>query len=129
MDFRPLTSHEREVIERLLEPRFPGRDELRAQLAVATARPKDDHGCIELRVESAPRAPVKHPIPAEGECTDNDGLTIQVHLQVVDGYLAGLVVFKLGGDDPLGLPPARDLKLFAAYSDEAGVWNRSPKFP
>ena len=34
--FRPLTTYEREVLEKLLEPEFPGRDELRQQLNSVT---------------------------------------------------------------------------------------------
>jgi hypothetical protein len=32
LTFRPLKTHERELLEKLLEPEFPGRDELRRQL-------------------------------------------------------------------------------------------------
>ena len=31
--FRPLTGYERGLLERLLEPQFPGRDELRRQMS------------------------------------------------------------------------------------------------
>jgi hypothetical protein len=128
-NFRSLTGHEREVLERLLEPRFPGRDELRVQLAIATARTVDEHGCIELRCESAPPAPVKHPIPTQGDYRDADGSLFEVLLWAPAGHMTSLEIIWYGDAIPRGLPPAGDLSLFAPYSDEAGVWNRSPKFP
>ena len=33
-----------------------------------------------------------------------------------------------GGEAPHRLPEARQLKLFAAYSDDAGVWTTSDRF-
>ena len=44
--FRPLKSTERELLERLLEPKFPGRDEFYAQLDGLVAKDLDDEGCL-----------------------------------------------------------------------------------
>jgi hypothetical protein len=126
--FRALKENEREVLERLLEPKFPGRDELRAQLTVATAREIDEDGCIELDCRSASPAVVNFNIPSEGECTDVDGVMVHVQLHVVDGFMKHLEIYKEDGSIPGGLPAANELKLFAAYSEEAGVWTRSEKF-
>ena len=71
--FRPLSVRERELIERLLEHDFPGRDELRTQLRSATARQILDDGTLELRCESSVKAPVRHRVPTEGTCRDTDG--------------------------------------------------------
>jgi hypothetical protein len=127
--FRPLTTNERDVVQRLLEPRFPGRDELRAQLDVATARETDDDGCIELACEGVPPAPVKWRIPAEGECPYGEGDIIYVLLYVENGFMSSLEIYTAGGTPWSGLPAAGDLKLFAPYSEDAGVWSRSDKFP
>jgi hypothetical protein len=127
--FRPLLTNERQILERLLEPRFPGRDELRAQLQVATAKTFDEDGCFDIQCsQPVSPAPVKSPIPTEGECADRDGATLHVQLHVVGGIMKCLEMYKEDGSAPLGLPDARSLKLFAAHSEDAGVWTRSEKF-
>jgi len=128
MSFRPLTASEREVLERLLEPRFPGRDELRAQLEHVTAQPLDDDGCLKLDCAGAAPAPVVSGVPTEGECLDADGGTLHVLLHVLGGFMRSLEMFKEDGSGPCALPAAAKLKLFAAQSEDAGVWTRSEKF-
>ena len=46
--FRPLTTYERELLEKLLEPEFPGRDELRQQLNSVTAKQLHEDGTLDL---------------------------------------------------------------------------------
>ncbi len=129
-DFRPLTGHEREVLERLLAPTFPGCVELRAQLAVLVARQTDDHGCLELACrEPAPAAPVRGPIPSQGEYKLADGVTLHVWLWAHDGFMSALELVRVGDDvPPHGLPPAREMSVFAPYSEDAGVWNTAERF-
>ena len=107
--FRPLFKHERALIEKLLEPEFAGRDELRAQLQTITGRPLLDDGTfIQLRCDSNVRAPVRNRVPTEGTCQDTDGETIDVLLHVVDGLMYQLEILKYGG--PIRKwPTARDL--------------------
>jgi hypothetical protein len=106
--FRPLSGRERELIERLLNQDFPGRDELRIQLQSATARQVLDDGTLELRCESGLKAPVRDRVPTEGTCRDIDGGTVDVLLHVVDGVMKELEILKHGG--PLLRPPeAKDL--------------------
>src|ERR1700744_5972978 len=69
--YRPLTRHEQEILDKLLEPSFPGRDELRAQVKLVEAREIDDDGCIEFSTIAAARADVKFNIPTEGEYRDS----------------------------------------------------------
>jgi hypothetical protein len=88
--FRPLAENERAVLQRLLKPRFPGRDELRAQLEIATARATDEDGCIELSCDGAPPAAVKAGIPAEGECPYGESDIIYVLLYVRNGFMSSL---------------------------------------
>ena len=96
--FRPLLKHERELIEKLLEPEFAGRDQLRAQLQTVTGRQLLDDGTfLELRSDSSVRAPVRDRVPTEGTCQDTDGRTIDVFLHVVDGFMHQLEILKYGG--------------------------------
>lgn len=112
----------------MLEPRFPGRDELRAQLAIATVRDFDDDGCLEFDCGGAAPALVKATIPTEGECLDADGWPVHVFLFVVNGFMKTLELRTLSGSTHRDLPEARRLTLFAPYSEDAGVWNTSDKF-
>lgn len=107
--FRPLFKHERELIEKLLEAEFEGRDELRAQLQTVTGRRLLDDGTfLELRCDSNVRAPVRNRVPIEGSCQDTDGGTIDVLLHVVDGFMHQLEILKYSG--PIRqLPTAADL--------------------
>jgi hypothetical protein len=126
--YRPLTRHEREVLDKLLEPSFPGRDELLAQVKLAEAKEIDDDGCIEFSRVSAARFQAKSSIPTEGEYRDVDGTTLHVQLHVVDGFVKQLELYKEDGSVPTGLPPASELRVFAAHSKEAGTWNRDDKY-
>lgn len=126
--YRPLKPAERELLERLLEPKFPGRDELHAQLDGLVVRELDDEGCLEFECRSGPRADVKWPAPAQGEGPDTDGLPLHVELHVTDGFISSLVMWKVGMDPPTGFPSAKGLSVFAPYSEDAGVWNTSEKF-
>ena len=114
---RPLTSNEREVITRLLEPEFPGRDELRDQLATARAIDLEDGG-FALECETAVRAPVKVTVPTEGEYVDADGVPVHVELHVVDGVMSELDIYKNDSSKVVDAPTASKLDVFAPYSRE-----------
>jgi hypothetical protein len=126
--FRPLRANERALVERFLEPKFPGRDELRAQLENATARALDDDGCFALDCSSGPPAPIKVTIAVEGECLDRDGEKLYIQLHVLGGLMKSVEMYREDGAGPMGLPDPMSLKLFASGSEEAGVWTRSEKF-
>ena len=97
-EFRPLFKQERDLIEKLLEPEFAGRDELRVQLQKVSARQiLEDGTIIELRCDSNLRAPVRNRVPTEGTCQDTDGGTIDVLLHVVDGLMHELEILKYAG--------------------------------
>src|SRR5580700_163999 len=85
--FRPLKTHERELLERLLEPKFPGRDELRHQLKSVSAKQIFEDGTLVLQCDASPPAPVKCRVATEGECVDADGGRICVLLHVVNGVM------------------------------------------
>jgi len=118
--FRPLKTHERELLKKLLEPEFPGRDELRNQLNSVTAKQVFEDGTLDLQCDPSPPAPVKSRVPTEGTCVDSDGVEIHVLLHVKDGAMSELEIFKDDGSLVLNPPVARDLVLFTVYG-EAGV--------
>jgi hypothetical protein len=123
--FRPLETHERELLERLLDPEFAGRDELRRQLDVVTACQILDDGTLALQCGPCLPAPVKRRVPTEGECRDADGGVIQVLLHVVNGVMHELEIFKLGPTQDakiINRPAPRDLVLLLPTPyGEAGV--------
>ena len=108
VSYRPLKTHERELIERLLEPDFPGRDELRRQPDAITAKQILEDGTLALQCGPCKRAPVKRRVATEGECRDADGGLIQVLLHVVDGVLNELEILKVGPTEGAKIinPPA-----------------------
>ncbi|MGD0360181.1 MAG: hypothetical protein ABSC93_04900 [Bryobacteraceae bacterium] len=121
--FRPLTTYERTLLERLLEPDFPGRDALRGQLDVVTAKPVLEDGTLALQCGPCLPAAVKRRIPTEGACADADGGLITVLLHVVDGRMHELEIFKTGpsaGSKIINPPEPANLELFTPYG-EAGV--------
>ncbi len=106
---RPLKIRERELLEKLLEPEFPGRDELRRQLDSVTAKEILEDGTLALQCRPCLPAPVKRSMPTEGECPDADGVTIHVLLHVKDGFMSELEILKFGSSKILNPPTARGL--------------------
>jgi hypothetical protein len=118
--YRALTVDERALLERLLSVEFPGRDELRRQLNVVTARSTDVQGILSLNVDPNLAANVKCRIPAEGECADTDGVMIHVLLHVVDGRMAELEIYKNDGSAVRRPPSPEALSIFTPFG-AAGV--------
>jgi hypothetical protein len=92
--FEPLSANAREILARLLDADFPGRDQVAQQVAAARAKTLDEHGCLELSAGEAPPARVIRRIPVEAETVDTDGMSIHVLLHVVDGYIDELEFFR-----------------------------------
>ena len=119
-DFRPLSSSERKLLEKLLEPSFPGRDVLRAQLEFLYARALDDEGCLALQCVSGPPATVIFPVPVEGAGRDETGAPVSVLLQVFDGYMDSLVLASGTLAPARGLPLAETVRVLVARSENPG---------
>jgi hypothetical protein len=85
--FRNLTQYERELVDYLLEPDFPGRDALPQQVATAHVEELDGCPCLRFHVNIPVIAEVKHRIPIEAESKTGD---IQVLLHVLEGRLMSL---------------------------------------
>ncbi len=111
--FREPKVGERKIFDRLLEPKFLGRDALRDQLRDCLVKVIDQNGNLKILVRPDVRAHVKYRIPVEGEFEDRDGVTAHVLLHVVEGKADELEVYKDVTTSKLlsGLDPSR-LELF-----------------
>lgn len=110
-DFRKPTREERSLLERLLEPAFPGRDELAPMIRNILVRTIDHDGSLELRSEVSGQASVVKRIPVEAEATEASGLRIHALLHVVGGRPVELEIYKDDGSTVERLPSAAAFKL------------------
>jgi hypothetical protein len=110
--FRPLKAHERELLEKLIEPAFVGRDELRLQLNSVIAQQVLEDGTVFLRCDPGSPAPGKWALKMEAEWTDADGGPGCVMLHVnKDGYMSMLDILKYGPSEIIDPPTARNIVL------------------
>jgi len=107
--FRSMTQYERELLDYLLEPNFPGRDALRQQIATAHVEELDDCPCLRFHVNAPVIAEVKHRIPIEAESKTGD---IQVLLHVLEGRVDELEIVRANPAKPLKMPSVNELKRF-----------------
>jgi len=107
--YRDLTKEEREILEMLLEPNFPGSIELRVQLSSVKAKVIDEDGGLALQSVDGPEAPVRWRVPTEGECKDSDGGNVHILLHVLNGRMCELELYREDGSQVRRLPNARDL--------------------
>jgi hypothetical protein len=117
---RPLTRDERELLTKLLSPKFPGRDALLLQIEGIRVRQIDAEGSLQLVPErDAPLAPVEHRVPVEAELPGESGLTVRILLHVVDGLLHELEIYRddLGPIERPLLPEKLRLTLFQERED------------
>ena len=109
--FRPPTREEQQLLRRLLEPDFPGRDALLSMIDQVDVRTLDELGSLELRTHVAGKVPVVKRVPVEAEAEDEDGYLIHALLHVVDGRLAELEIFKDDGSCVRRMPAASAFEL------------------
>lgn len=119
---RDLKNEEREILERLVGPDFPGSAELREQLKSVKAELIDEDGGLALQSLGGPPAPVKWRVPTEAECKDSDGGALHVLLHVLNGRMCELEFYKENGSRVCKLPDARDLVLFGPEGEEGVKW-------
>ncbi|MEH1166457.1 hypothetical protein V6V47_13820 [Micromonospora sp. CPCC 205539] len=87
---RPLSETERDVIARLLSVPFPGRDELRAQLPLATVEGRCGCGCVTVSLavdRAAAPATVLSGAPVSADISDDEFDAGIVLLVDGEGYL------------------------------------------
>jgi len=92
--YRPLSSYERKILDRLLEADFQGRNQILEQLNKCLVRTIDKEGSLEFHVQTDLKTEVKRRIPIEGEVEDADEVMIHVLLHVVNGVLTELEFYK-----------------------------------
>jgi len=110
--FRLLKPEERALIDRLLEPRFKGRDELRLQLRSVSAKLIRADGTLSLRCGSGKPAPTKYRVAMEAISTDADGVDICVMLHVnKEGFMHMLEIAKYDGSPIINPPTPSSLVL------------------
>ena len=117
---RPLKEHEKNILERLLECDFRGRDELRQQLQFVTARIIDEEGSLALSVKSPIRADTEFTVPVEAEYLDADGIPIWILLHVINGQLNELEFVKADGST-IKNPPRPDLFVPTKWKEPQGT--------
>jgi hypothetical protein len=130
-EFRQLDSREMELLQKLCEAEFSGRDELRAQLDSVTAKQTMEDGTLTLRCDSGPPSPNKGGLAVEGWCKDSDGTRMSVLLHVDRlGFMRMLEILKYDGTPIINPPSARDLVLgFPGKTfrkSPMGTWQEEP---
>ena len=109
--WRQATRYERALLDRLLEPEFPGANELRQQLSGARVRTIDSEGSLELAVSSGPVARADS-VVMNGTYLDLDGVPVEILVHVRDGRLAELEIYKADGTPIRRRPEPLGLELF-----------------
>jgi hypothetical protein len=117
-EFRPLSGGEMEILRKLLELNFAGRNELIHQLDGLLAKPIDTRGSLKLLVASADKAPVSRGVVAEARYADLDtkgdaGAHVNILLHVADGKLHMLEIYKDDGSQILKAPTPDEFQLFS----------------
>jgi hypothetical protein len=116
--WRPPTSMELGILERMLQADFPAVEVLRKQLPGLQVREIDNESSLELKVESQVRALLKLKVPVEARYSDGEPyeVTNQVHvhflLHVAGGLMNELEIYKDDGTQILRPPEISELHVF-----------------
>lgn len=97
---RPLTDLERELLLKLLENDFEGRNALREQIGNCVAIPTgdpDNYGSIYLKTLSNAKSETTLGVPVEGELLDGDS-PVLVILHVKNGFIDELEILRADGN-------------------------------
>jgi hypothetical protein len=108
---RELFPAEREIVDALLGVDFPGRDQLRLQIAHAPVWAIDENGSLAFGESGQAKATVVRRIPVEAEAKDADGIALHVLLHVVDGHARELEVYKEDSSRLVRFPRANELAI------------------
>ncbi|MDD2717225.1 MAG: hypothetical protein PHW04_15155 [Candidatus Wallbacteria bacterium] len=109
--FRRMTSWELEIMQKLMEPDFPGRDILRQQLKSATVKTIDENSSLGIKCNTAEKAVVQKTVPTEGEYQDSDGISVHILLHVMNGEIRELEIYKDDGTAISELAKPAELKV------------------
>lgn len=106
--YRKLNEFEVQVLQKLLECPFPGRDELRQQIKNCKVRTlteyKDNYGSIEFKDVLGEEAIVKERVPVEGRTKDGGGGPILILLHIIKGKIDELEFVRMDGAPMQGSP-------------------------
>ncbi|WP_049813579.1 DUF6984 family protein [Paraburkholderia fungorum] len=94
LGYREPTAHERELMDLLAAPDFPGVEQIREQLRSCNVRSIDDEGSLGLQIQNAATASVITRVPVELYAPDTDGFDVHVLLHVVDGICQEIEIYK-----------------------------------
>jgi hypothetical protein len=109
-----MTSQERELVDRLLSPAFPGRDAIGDRLRDAKVRQLDENGSLEFLTSSdASLDGVRYAVPTEGEYEDLDGITVHVLLHVVGNRVTELELYREDNACVQTWPDPETVRVFA----------------
>jgi hypothetical protein len=92
--YREPTTHERELMDLLVAPDFPGVEKIRDQLGSCNVREIDDEGSLGLQIKNAVTASVIARVPVELYAPDTDGFDVHVLLYVIDGICQEIEIYK-----------------------------------
>lgn len=117
--YRDLNNYEKEVIGKLLENPFPGRDEIRKQIQRSKVRTieeyKDNYGSIEFVVQTDLKVPVLQRVPVVGRAYDVDKVPIEMLLHVVDGKVRELEFVKADGSPIKTFPSVEEFVIIVRF--------------
>ena len=97
---RNLNELEKEMLNRLVEKDFQGKEAIVKQIENAMAEDcndNDNYGSILLHTGVKEAADVRDRIPVEALVADSDGTDVAILLHVVDGFINELELFKVDG--------------------------------
>jgi hypothetical protein len=111
--FRQPTELERRIIDRLLEPSFPGKAPVVRQLNNYRVRRIDDQQSFEFEIQTSPDESILalQRVPVEAEGTDEDGVPVYFLLHVTKGLVKELEIYKADGSDIKRMPEAPELSV------------------
>lgn len=98
MVYRKLTKTEEQIVNKLLEKDFLGKEAIKKQISSALVRPigeyKDNYGSLEFKVDFNDKAEVTNRIPVLGHTKDIDGVLVEIFLHVINGKINELEIVK-----------------------------------
>jgi hypothetical protein len=119
MEWRNLTQSEKEILAKLLEKDFPGRDAIAQQIEDSLVTEIDRDGSLEFNVSVNTVAVTKYRVPVEAYYQDADGVTVHVLLHVLDGRVKELEIYKDDSSPVIKRPVANQLQVITLNSPSA----------
>jgi hypothetical protein len=113
--YRNLDQREREILLKLLERDFKGRDALLTQIDWTLAEDRIPGEFVSLHCTGGQLGPKGAYPVSEASCHDMDGTPMSVLLHVKDGFLSVLETLRYGDGPIQRLPQASDLEVPPAF--------------